>query len=102
MGSRDPEAYSACPYCLTEILGEESRPAMENEQDQQEREEKTELIRKLEIPVVEKKTPKPELRSEGCQHHFGYLGERQSKEKIPETCMTCASIVKCMLKKVST
>ena len=35
-----------------------------------------------------------------CTHHFGFLSERSSKEKIPEECMACAEIVNCMLKAV--
>ena len=35
-----------------------------------------------------------------CTHHFGYLSERSSKEKIPEECMACPEIVNCMLKAV--
>ena len=35
-----------------------------------------------------------------CSHHFGYLSERSSKEKIPEECMACGEIVNCMLKAV--
>ena len=35
-----------------------------------------------------------------CSHHFGYLSERSSKEKIPEERMACAEIVNCMLKAI--
>ncbi|HVO36861.1 MAG TPA: hypothetical protein VMT01_01665 [Candidatus Acidoferrum sp.] len=33
-----------------------------------------------------------------CAHQFGYLSKRSSKEQIPEECMMCEDIVKCMLK----
>jgi hypothetical protein len=101
LGSRD-QAYDACPYCLTEILVEETHPAIENEQDSQEKETETEPVKRLKMPAAKEEQPKPELKAEGCQHHFGYLGERQSKERIPDECMTCESIVKCMLKNVAT
>ena len=74
---------------------------MQNEQNRQEKETKTEPVKRLKMPVVEEEPPKPELKAEACQHHFGYVGERQAKEKIPDECMTCENIVKCMLKKVA-
>ncbi len=33
-----------------------------------------------------------------CAHHFGYLSERGNKENIPDECMICQNIVKCMFK----
>ncbi|HVO85617.1 MAG TPA: hypothetical protein VMT06_00675 [Candidatus Eisenbacteria bacterium] len=36
-----------------------------------------------------------------CSHHLGYLSERTKKESIPEECIMCDNIVKCMLKAVT-
>jgi len=33
-----------------------------------------------------------------CAYHLGFLSERSGKEKIPEECIVCKNIVKCMLK----
>jgi len=102
LGSRDPEVYDACPYCLTEIVVEETHPVIENEQKPQEEEAELEPIKRPKTPSVEEETTKLESRAQGCQRHFGYLGERASKEKIPDECITCENIVKCMLKNVAT
>lgn len=64
-------------------------------------------LRKKKTPKVEEEKPvseqeKPKRSSEQtCPHHFGYLGERSKKEKIPEGCMLCEKIVQCMLKNVT-
>jgi hypothetical protein len=36
-----------------------------------------------------------------CSLHFGYLSERSKNENIPDECVVCENIVKCMLKKMS-
>jgi len=50
--------------------------------------------------VFEKERVAPQPAKTTCTHHFGYLSERSSKERIPEECMACAEIVNCMLKAV--
>lgn len=40
----------------------------------------------------------PESTETHCIRHFGYLNERSSKEKIPEDCMMCTEILRCMSK----
>jgi FtsZ-interacting cell division protein ZipA len=37
--------------------------------------------------------------SSGCQYYFGYLGNRQKNEAIPETCLACPNSLDCMLSK---
>lgn len=49
----------------------------------------------------EKKTLKEPPKVQRCTHHFGYLSERKTKDKIPEECMMCENIVQCMLKNVT-
>jgi len=50
------------------------------------------LVKKHEEPVTKTLT---------CSHHLGYLSERTKKESIPEECIMCDNIVKCMLKAVT-
>ena len=38
-------------------------------------------------------------KSSGCQNYFGYLGDRQKNEAIPETCLDCPNSIDCMLSK---
>ena len=97
LGLKNAKPYDACPYCLTEIPVA-TITATEEELPKQE----------LKLPGIEREAPliveeKPEVSSkvQGCDHHFGYLSKRSSKEKIPEDCMMCRNIVQCMLKAVT-
>jgi hypothetical protein len=51
--------------------------------------------------LKQEKPQQPFSEKQGCLHYFGYLGERSKKEKIPETCIICEKIVRCMLKNVT-
>jgi hypothetical protein len=97
LSSNNVQSYEACPYCLTEIVVENSSATVEDK-------EKLSLEkpnnRQTSVPRAEEhltNTPKPQ----GCKHHLGYLSQRQAKEQIPEECMMCTNIVKCMLKAVT-
>jgi hypothetical protein len=81
------EPYYACPYCLTEIIEEEIE--IENKP------EKAQVEKSFtkERPIKNKEKPI------SCQHHFGYLGERENREQFPDECMICTQIVDCMLAK---
>jgi len=35
----------------------------------------------------------------GCQYWFGYLGQRENEEGIPDECIECERSIECMLKK---
>jgi len=91
--AKNPEPYVACPHCLGRILpvlvSEVHGPAIDAPEDADSRQEAVNsFARRAEEPAAE------------CAHHFGYLSERSSKEKIPEECMVCGNIVDCMLKSV--
>ncbi|MEM3700365.1 MAG: hypothetical protein QXL57_05815 [Candidatus Bathyarchaeia archaeon] len=91
------KSYNACPYCLTEITVEKSAPIIETSQKAE-----VELeVKAQEVIVKEKETLQAPPKTQGCAHHFGYLSERKTKEKIPEECMMCENIVQCMLKNVT-
>lgn len=34
----------------------------------------------------------------GCPHYFGYLSRRPKNASIPEECLTCQKMIKCMLR----
>jgi len=95
--SPTPEQYEACPYCLTEIPADEKPAVAGVELKKKKRKTRG---KKAEPEVIEEKPVETPERPTGCQHHFGYLGERSSKEKIPDECMMCKDIVQCMLKKL--
>jgi hypothetical protein len=98
LGSKNAEVYDACPYCLTEVTVEEAPIVIEETRKPFEKE--TEINRAI-VTSSPKKPPKVSSEAQGCSHHFGYLSQRTSKEKIPEECMTCEKIVQCMLKNVT-
>ncbi|MGQ9529937.1 MAG: hypothetical protein ACUVQX_04620 [Candidatus Bathycorpusculaceae bacterium] len=62
----------------------------------------------VDVKALEVKVPKEKEmlqmppKAHVCAHHFGYLSERKTKEKIPEECIMCENIVQCMLKNVTT
>jgi hypothetical protein len=83
-GSQEP--YTACPYCLTEITAADAQIVASNKDGETEH-----LLSKEEADNF--RAP-PE-----CKTHFGYLGERSTKEQIPDECMMCKALFQCMLKK---
>jgi hypothetical protein len=91
----DSKLYEACPRCLTAITSIEENLASEPEQVQSEAFPKTEEP----ASIAEPKDTSPS--GAQCAHHLGYLSERAKNEKIPDDCMICENIVKCMLKNVS-
>lgn len=94
LSSKNSEKYDACPYCLTEIkVGEDTETIEVKKKEEIE-------IEQPEIRKIETSAPKIQ-KTEGCSHYMGYLSQRSTKEKIPEECMVCENIVKCMLKNVT-
>jgi hypothetical protein len=88
------EPYDACPRCLTEIvIGGE--PSVDSKPDIGTETEPSEIKPKLKDKKVEPQPTSP------CAYHFGYLSERSRNEKIPDDCVMCEKIVKCMLKTVN-
>jgi hypothetical protein len=97
VGTENSQCYDACPRCLTAIVIEESVPvvdakpgaAVENDKEQET------VLRSSENKTATSST------SVQCAYHLGYLSERTKNEKIPEDCIVCENIVKCMLKVVN-
>jgi hypothetical protein len=100
IGSKKSGAYDACPYCLTEVTLEEN-PAVAQEKEKPKTKKVEAEVEELTVHPGAEKPVKAHPATLGCEHHFGYLSERSSKEKIPEECMTCEKIVQCMLKNVT-
>lgn len=101
-----PTQYYACPNCLTEITVEEDFefPREETIKFELPQELEPETEAELESELEPEPEPKQISSSEeatSCRHHLGYLSERESKDSIPDECMTCMNIVDCMLKRVN-
>jgi hypothetical protein len=96
MGSEDSQCYDACPRCLTAIITEEGVPVVDAKPDATVEDNKA---RRTIVSNSEERRAEPSI-TVHCAHRLGYLSERAKNEKIPEDCMVCESIVKCMLKAV--
>jgi len=97
--SENESSYSACPYCLTEIVMEKNSEVKEERRTLK---KKRAIIEKAKaLPPKLKSAEQLSLKENKCPYHFGYLSQRSKKEEIPEECMTCEKIVQCMLKKVT-
>ena len=99
LSSKNESSYSACPYCLTEMVIEK---ASEVKEESRTLKKKRAKIEEVEAQPPKLKPPRPlSVKESKCAYHFGYLSQRSKKEKISEECMICEKIVQCMLKKVT-
>ena len=74
------EGYPVCRYCLSKI-----------ESTQPEQEIATETF------LEEKPQDIIEHKEEGCPHFVGYLRKRPKNAEIPDFCLTCPEMMKCLL-----
>jgi hypothetical protein len=94
--AKEAQPYDACPYCLTEIVIDASSLAIKEEPKPE--------IKRIENEEHECTTAESTARSASasqCSHQLGFLSKRPPKEKIPEECIMCSSIVQCMLKNIT-
>lgn len=96
---KNESSYSACPYCLTEIVIETKSEVKEEKRTLKKKRAKIE--EPITQPTILKPSEKSSVKENKCSYHFGYLSQRSRKEEISEECMTCEKIVQCMLKKVT-
>jgi DNA-directed RNA polymerase subunit RPC12/RpoP len=78
------QKYYACPRCLTEV---------EKVEDQEIREPIEEETIKDDV-VTDTSESEEDVE---CKHHFGYLKKRPENTPIPEECLTCNKMIKCLL-----
>ena len=74
------ETALVCPYCLSKL-----EPAQTEQ----------EII--VETFSEEKFQGAAEQKEEGCPHFVGYLGKRPKDNPIPDFCLTCPQMMKCLL-----
>ena len=90
----DHEPYSACPHCLVRIASDASPSDDDSATNVSvgnvniKLKQPTKFERSVEGPVAK------------CAYHLGFLSERSGQDKIPEDCLVCENIVKCMLKSI--
>lgn len=71
------QTYYACPRCMTRISKERKEITISNKD-------------------VKKTSVKLENNAE-CKHFFGYLKKRPKDVPIPDECLTCEKMIKCMI-----
>jgi hypothetical protein len=71
-----------CPHCLCQI--ETAKPEQE-------------IMAETEVFTEEKIEEVAEEKDEKCPHFIGYLGKRPKSTPIPESCLTCEQMMKCLL-----
>lgn len=91
----DSAIYDACPRCFTALNGMESVSVTEAEVNPCADTGRGEVSTKVAIKKIESAASKE------CARGFGYLSKRAKGEGIPDDCMTCENIVKCMTKGIS-
>ena len=91
----DAEIYDACPRCFTAIAGVDNVPVIEVEPSAIADTEKIEVPNEVETRKTEPATIKQ------WAHGFGFLSKRSRDEKIPDDCLMCENIVKCMTKGIT-
>jgi DNA-directed RNA polymerase subunit RPC12/RpoP len=87
LSSPSQQSYNACPFCFTrlekdEVLEESNNPKVSTSKN---------------TSVVSKKDEKEPNQATGCPHYLGYLKKRPKNTPIPETCLTCEKMIKCVL-----
>ena len=92
---QDAEIYDACPRCFTSVTGVGNVQVMEAEPDLNAETERSEVAS---VAGIKKTEP---VTSKQCAHRFGYLSVRPKNEPIPDDCLMCENIVKCMTKGIT-
>lgn len=77
------ETYYACPHCLSRVsVSDKSEKSLS------------------EAPVVASRDTSKDIKENDvadCPYSLGYLKTRPRDSSIPDECLTCASIMKCMM-----
>jgi len=92
------ETYYACPHCFSRVSD------LDNLEKSPKETPSTDLKKGLdEAPLKDLKKAKPEEakgnekdKPVGCAHYLKYLKTRPKDAPIPDDCLTCAALMKCM------
>jgi len=83
--SSHTQRYYACPHCLAKVKPVKERKGIK---------------RKKTLKPLEPSTKKDMVKLEenmNCKHFLGYLKQRPKNSPIPEECLTCSRMIKCLL-----
>lgn len=80
------KTYHACPHCFSRVsVSDNSRKRL-----------KEAPLGALKKALEETANSLEENKPVGCAHFIGYLKKRPKGSPIPDECLTCAAIMKCM------
>lgn len=89
-GSGDvPEIYDACPHCFSKVTYHNQVPKSTGETSP--------AVVASDKDVDKEKDKRVKSKPSGCPHSFGYLSDRPKGASIPDSCLMCPEITKCML-----
>jgi hypothetical protein len=83
------EIYDACPYCFSKVVT--------HRQHLKPSEKISPLVISPDKDLDMKKSGEKKHKEAACPYSFGYLSNRPKGTPIPDACLTCPKITKCML-----
>lgn len=88
------QTYRACPFCFTKV----------EEPDEPKLPRKTSVLKLKEpLPIEDSRDISSDTQADEspqdveCAHHFGYLKKRPKNTAIPDDCLTCPQMIKCIM-----
>jgi hypothetical protein len=96
------QIYSACPFCFSKLSTDQppEEPSPELwEPNPEPLKPGSEMDSSTDSPNrLEQRDISTENASEGkCAHYFGYLKKRPKSAAVPDSCLTCEKMIKCLL-----
>ena len=87
------QTYRACPFCFRKVDKEETL----KEFDEIVPVEPLTLKGNKKVPQEQDHKETESSGDAGCPHYLGYLKKRPKNAPIPDICLTCRNMVKCVL-----
>jgi len=83
-----PKTFAACPFCFYQITAHAPK---------KKKPKKAKIKPTKSQDSVADKIPAPAEKPASCTQSFGYLSNRPKDSPIPDECLICQEITKCML-----
>ncbi len=89
------ETYDACPHCFSQV----ANVGLSKIEGPSEKNIKTDIALDKDTEEDTKETTEKthQKKAACCSHSFGYLSKRPKGSSIPDECLTCPEITKCLL-----
>lgn len=83
------QIYKACPFCFSKLE--------ENVVPEEPSNLKASTPKDASVAFLENQKDVKSSEQTSCPHHFGYLKNRPKNTQIPDVCLTCEKMIKCLL-----